>query len=89
LALATALWPLLAHSALAASAEYAIRWDPRDGGPGTIDEVAALLQVSSGKRKPKEFVVRYFALKQPKALPDGASVIARERTAGGETSSMF
>jgi hypothetical protein len=80
---------LLAASAAqaAADAEFAIRWDPAEGGPATIEAVAEALRLPEGKRK--SFEVRYFSVKQPADAPPGASAIARERLSGGEMESMY
>src|SRR5437868_7508977 len=79
---------LLASAALAAGdAEFAIRWDPAEGGPGTLEAIAETLQLPDGKRK--TFVVRYFAMKQPSGAPEGASAIARERLSDGRLESMY
>jgi len=75
-------------TALAADgAEYALRWAPADGGPGSIEEVATLLRLPAGKHK--NFEVRYFSTAQPSDLPPGASVIVRERSSGSRTESMY
>lgn len=82
------MWTCLAPVALAADgAEYALRWEPVDGGPRGIEEVATLLRLPPGKRK--QFEVRYFTAAQPADLPPGASVIVRERGNGGKTESMY
>ena len=83
-----AAWPLLAHAALAADgAEFAIRWDPADGGPRSIDEVAAMLNLPQGKHK--SFVVRYFSVAQPVGAAAGTRAIARERTSGHAAESTY
>lgn len=79
---------LLANAALAAgAAEFAIRWDPAEGGPGTLEAIAETLRLPNGKRK--TFEVRYFAVKQPSGAPEGASAIARERLSEGRMESMY
>lgn len=79
---------LAASAALAAAdAEFAIRWDPADGGPASIEAIAESLHLPEGKRK--NFEVRYFSIKQPTDAPAGASAIARERLSGGEMESMY
>lgn len=86
--LAALAWACLSPVALAAdAAEYALRWEPADGGPRSVEEVAAVLRLPEGKRK--QFEVRYFTVAQPSGLPPGASVIVRERSSGGETESMY
>ncbi|MDM0017069.1 hypothetical protein [Variovorax saccharolyticus] len=80
---------LLAASAAqaAADAEFAVRWDPAEGGPATIEAVAEALRLPEGKRK--SFEVRYFSIVQPADAPPGASAIARERLSGGQMESMY
>ncbi|MDM0053187.1 hypothetical protein [Variovorax sp. J22R115] len=78
----------VAPAALAAGgAEYALRWAPADGGPGSIEEVATLLRLPAGKHE--KFEVRYFSTAQASDLPPGASVIVRERSSGSKTESMY
>lgn len=85
---AAAAWPLWVHAALAASgAEFAIRWDPSEGGPRTFEEVVALLDLPRGKQK--SFAVRYFSVAQPPDAPAGTRAIARERTFGQRTEAMY
>jgi len=61
-----------------ATAEYAFRWNPKDGGPATIEDVHRIL---GGKTKSvKEFVVRYDRVSMDKNWPQGAEAIFRERT---------
>src|SRR5437868_11477612 len=85
---AAAAWPLLAHAALAADgAEFAVRWDPSEGGPRSMEEVVALLALPHGKRK--AFTVRYFSVVQPTDLPPGTRAIARERSFGQRTEAMY
>lgn len=83
------LWLTMAPLSLPAAeviteAEYAIRWNPRDGGPQNAVEVLQWLE-----KKPKEpvhYSVRYFDLPRPASAPEGASVILRQRSkSGGKT----
>jgi hypothetical protein len=67
-------------TALAGSAEYAIRWDPDQGGPSTAAEVVSLLKLTSSKAKVKTFEVRYFDVTQAPAVQATFKVIGRERT---------
>jgi hypothetical protein len=76
-----------AASMAAADAEFAIRWDPAEGGPQNAQEVLAALGVKSGKEK--DFVVRYFTVAQPNHLPQGFAAIARERTSGQRTEATY
>ena len=81
-------WGCLVPAAIAADdAEYALRWEPAEGGPRSVEEVAALLGLPAGRQK--QFEVRYFTVAQPSGLPPGASIIVRERSSGGETESMY
>ena len=50
-----------------ADAEFAIRWNPSEGGPQTAKEVLAALGLKDGKEK--DFVVQYFAVNQPSNAP--------------------
>lgn len=75
----------IAHAA--GDAEYAIRWDPSEGGPASVSAVLSVLGVSGGA--PKKFVVRYFSVTQPTGLPVESAAIARERTADGEIESTY
>src|SRR5437899_9409296 len=88
-ALAVVAWVSLASTALAAThAEFSIRWDPAEGGPKTIEEVAVLLQLPDGKRKKSE--VRYFSVRQPPdAVAGQSTVIVRQRSSGHATESMY
>ena len=83
------LWWTMAPLSLPAAeviteVEYAIRWNPRDGGPQTAAEV-----LKSLGKKPKAAVnysVRYFDLPRPASAPEGTSVILRQRSkSGGKT----
>lgn len=86
--LAAAAWLSLASTALAAApAEFAIRWDPAEGGPKTIEEVADLLQLPGGKHK--AFKVRYFSIKQPSDAAGGYTAIVRQRSSGHAHESMY
>jgi hypothetical protein len=83
-----AAWLLLTAAVHAADkAEYAVRWDPSQGGPNTIDAVVAVLKERGGK--PKAFVVQYFSVPQPSKLPDGFAAIVRERALDGEIESTY
>ena len=86
--LASAL--LLAVSATAfatADAEFAIRWDPSEGGPQTAKEVRAALSLKKGKEM--DFVVQYFAVNQPSNAPGDFRAIARERRARSYTDATY
>ena len=75
----------VAHASLAATlgAEYAIRWDPSEGGPRSFDEISSALGLPIGKKKSYE--VRYFTVAAPAGSDPERPPIARERDAGGVT----
>ena len=61
-----------------ATAEYAFRWNPKDGGPTTVEDIHRIL---GGKTKSvKEFAVRYHQVALDKKWPAGSDVAFRERT---------
>ncbi len=59
-------------------AEYAVRWNPAEGGLATAEEVLALLGAAGARGE--TFEVRYFDLARPANAPSGATVILRRRT---------
>jgi hypothetical protein len=59
------------------AAEYAVHWEPEDGGPKTAAQVRDLLGVND--KKAKTFVVQVFTVKRPPELPQSIGAIARER----------
>ncbi|HTR02109.1 MAG TPA: hypothetical protein VMN82_02850 [Thermoanaerobaculia bacterium] len=63
-------------------AEYAVRWNPADGGPSTPAEALALL--GAGASAGAECVVRYFDLAAPAGAPAGTTAILRQRVCGGD-----
>lgn len=71
-----------AASAVAGPAEYAFRWDPAQGGPTSAVAVVAALKLQPGKSK--KYVVRYFDVVQPMAVPPEYKVLGRERGAPGK-----
>ena len=65
-------------------AEYAIRWDVREGGPATAVELLQWLGKSA--KSPERYTVRYYDLPRPLSAPEGAGVILRQRAKqGGKT----
>ena len=85
--LAFAVLASAAGAALAAEepgkAEYAVRWNPGEGGPKTADAVLELL--GSPAARGNAWEVRYFDLPRPAGAPPGAAVILRRRAgADGE-----
>ena len=80
LALAAAMLLAVATPTLAiGDAEFAIRWDPTEGGLQTADEVLKALGLKRGKEK--DFVVQYFTVNQPSSSAGEYKAIARERKA--------
>ena len=59
-------------------AEYAVRWNPAEGGPPALAEVLALLGAPPGESSACE--VRYFELPRPATAPPGAAVVLRRRS---------
>lgn len=82
--LSGAMWAL---TAVAGPAEYAVRWDPSQGGPASAKEVLTYLKLQGAKAR--KFDVRYFAIAQGEKLPAGYSVIGRERTSSGQTEATY
>jgi hypothetical protein len=68
-------------------AEYALRWDPRQGGPATPQEALRGLQL--GSSAPSRFEVQYFDFKPPPGLPPGYDTILRRRLADGRAEWTF
>ena len=87
LVLGLASFCLLAQPACSASAEFALRWDPSQGGPQDAQKALQLLGLQDDK--PKAFVIRYFSVKQPASLPKGYAVIARQRETGGKPQASY
>ncbi len=59
-------------------AEYAVRWDPAEGGPANAQELLSLLGASDNAGRAYE--VRYFDLPRPATAPPDSIVILRQRT---------
>ena len=74
-----------AHTA--PDAEFAVRWDPAEGGPATLDAVLNRLSLPQGAAK--QMVVQYFSVPQPPELPAGFAAIARERASGAQIESTY
>ena len=82
LLLAAALVPAAALSGdEPGRAEYAVRWDPSQGGPANVRELLDFLGASEGGGHAYE--VRYFDLPRPEGAPAGATPILRLRIADG------
>lgn len=77
LAAAAAWVAAAAPSPQVAGAEYAIRWDARDGGPATTEDTAALLGL--GTKRTARFSVDYYELPPSSAAPPGFATILRKR----------
>jgi len=76
---------MAAHAA--SDAEFAVRWDPDEGGPAALDAVLDRLSLPPGQAK--QMVVQYFSVPQPPELPAGFTAIARERASGAQTEAMY
>jgi len=62
-------------------AEYAIRWNARDGGPATINDALAVLK--SRATRVRQFRIEYYDLPPAKTTPPGFSAILRRRVDEG------
>jgi len=81
LLLAAVLVPAAGRADEPGRAEYAVRWDPSQGGPANVRELLAFLGASEGGGH--AFEVRYFDVPRPEGAPAGATPILRLRTADG------
>lgn len=88
-ALAMAACTLSANAAQAAQmdAEYAVRWDPRQGGPATPEDALRELQLKPSA--PSRFEVQYFDFTAPAGVPTGFDAILRKRIGGGQAELTF
>jgi len=80
----------LAPSAVRAAqiaAEYAVRWDPRQGGPATPED--ALRELHLQPSAPTHSEVQYFDFTPPPGVPPGFGAILRKRISGGEAELTF
>lgn len=67
-----------------ARAEYAVRWDPSEGGFSNAQEVLAFL--NAPQKAGEAFEVRYFDLPLPASAPPNSTTILRQRSrAAGKT----
>ncbi|HMO47550.1 MAG TPA: hypothetical protein PKB14_16155 [Rubrivivax sp.] len=73
--------------AKAPDAEYAVRWDPRQGGPATPEDTLRALRLQPGERS--RFEVQYFDFTPPPGLPQGFTPILRQRISGERHESSF
>jgi len=70
------------RTASAADAEYAIRWNPTEGGPKTS---AAVLEALGDKSSDDDgYEIQYFDLVPPSDAPPEASAILRQRVKNGK-----
>ncbi len=60
-----------------ADAEYAVRWNARDGGPASLNETLAILKTRA--TRVRQFRVDYYDLPSTVTAPPGFSVILRRR----------
>jgi len=68
-------------------AEFAVRWDPRQGGPATPQEALRELRLKASA--PSYFEVQYFEFSAPAGLPPGFDAILRKRLSGSEVELTF
>jgi hypothetical protein len=71
----------------ASAAEFSIRWDPAVGGPNSVNESLAILQLKQGTHD--DFLVQYFAVNQPSDAPADSKAIARERRRGRHVEATY
>ena len=76
-ALALGAAATLAAGTEPADAEYAIRWNAREGGPASLNETMAILKTRA--TRPRQFKVDYYDLPSAMTAPPGFSVILRRR----------
>jgi hypothetical protein len=84
LLLASLAWPAFGA---AQDAEFAVRWDPRQGGPATPADVLRELRLKASA--PSHFEVQYYDFALPAGLPAGFDPILRKRISGGEAELSF
>ncbi len=73
--------------AAAQDAEFAVRWDPRQGGPATPQDALRELRLKASA--PSHFEIQYFGFELPAGLPAGFDAILRKRLSGGEAELTF
>jgi hypothetical protein len=84
--MALAASPALAASGEPKTAEYAIRWNARDGGPVTINDVLAIFKTRA--TRVRQFKNDYYDLPPTISAPPGFSVIVRRRVDEGAQSEL-
>jgi hypothetical protein len=77
----------IAMPCAAQDAEFALRWDPRQGGPATPQQ--ALHELGFKPSKPRRFEVQYFEFTPPAGVPAGFDAILRQRIGDGEAELTF
>jgi hypothetical protein len=77
----------VAAQAASMDAEFAVRWDPKQGGPATPHDALRELRMNIGK--PQRFEVQYFEFTPPAGLPVGFDPILRKRIKDGEAEITF
>lgn len=86
-ALAAGLVVLSSISLAASRAEFAVRWDPANGGPKSLKDVLTILKVHDAKSA--QFDVNYLTVEPRAKPPEGYAIIGREREASGETEATY
>jgi hypothetical protein len=84
--LSLSLAPVAAQAA-AMDAEFAVRWDPKQGGPATPHDALREMRLKIGK--PQHFEVQYFDFTPPADVPAGFDAILRKRIKDGEAEITF
>jgi hypothetical protein len=85
-ALGTAMAALPARAA-PQDAEFAVRWDPRQGGPATPEDALRGLRLKA--TPPSHFEIQYFDFVPPAGSPPGFDAILRKRLSAGEAELTF
>lgn len=75
-----------AAAAEPAAAEYVIRWNARDGGPASLNDVMGVLKTRA--TRDRKFNVDYYDLPPNMAAPPGYSVILRRRIEDGAAAEL-
>lgn len=87
LALLLAAGAALPSHAAAQDAEFAVRWDPRQGGPATPQDALRELRLKASA--PSHFEIQYFDFSEPAGLPADFDAILRKRLTGGQAELTF
>jgi hypothetical protein len=77
----------LPSHAAAQDAEFAVRWDPRQGGPATPQDTLRELRLKAAA--PSFFEIQYLDFTPPAGLPEGFDAILRKRLTGGQAELTF